>query len=139
MSKEKYDNSKFYKAQESWLRNKDDTSWQTMWNEVYNACVSTMKNFAKKVPGYIIEDLEGLALDTAVMIMSRYQKPKSLNIQNLSDYVYMPCFGVFYHPKKQFNDRLKRLKYEDSTEESYSESYDTFEDDLIERLSREGY
>lgn len=137
---EKYDNSRFYSAQERWLNdNNDQEAWHQMWEGVYGACSSTMKKFARKCPGIHIDDLEGLALDTAAAIMNRYLKPKGLKIENLSNYVHMPCFGVLYHPKRKFADTCASFEYEDSKEESYNEVYGSFEDDIIERLSAEGY
>ena len=63
--KEKYDNSKFYRANLEWLADENNKeAWDTMWLEALGACTSTIKKFCRKVPGiYSIEDIEEFAVE----------------------------------------------------------------------------
>lgn len=136
LKKEKYDNSKFYNANEEWLADNDNKkAWETMWVEVVGACTSTIKKFCKKVPGvYSIEDIEEFAVESAERVMKSIKKNKT-KVENLSDFVFLYCYGVFYAVKRQnINKREASFVYE-----TQNTSYNTFEDDIIEKLTAEGY
>lgn len=134
--KEKYDNTVFYNANEEWLADNDNKkAWETMWIEVVGACTSTIKKFCKKVPGiYSIEDIEEFAVESAERVMKSIKKNKT-KVENLSDFVFLYCYGVFYAVKRQnINKREASFVYE-----TPNTSYNTFEDDIIEKLTAEGY
>jgi hypothetical protein len=134
LKKEKYDNSAFYKANARWLTdNNDKKAYETMWLEVLSACSSTIKKFSRKVPGiYSLEDIEEFALESAEKVMRSIVKNKT-KVENLSNFVYLFCYGVFYALKRQ-----KQNKMETSwTYETSDMVYDSFEDDLIEKLDKE--
>lgn len=136
LKKEKYDNSKFYKANVEWLADNDNKkAWETMWIEVVGACTSTIKKFCRKVPGlYNDEDIEEFAVESAERVMKSIKKNKT-KVENLSNFVFLYCYGVFYSVKRQ-----KQNKMETSfVYETADTSYNTFEEDIIERLSAEGY
>ena len=136
LKKEKYDNSKFYNANVEWLADNDNKkAWETMWVEVLGACTSTIKKFCKKVPGlYSNEDIEEFAVEGAERVMKSIKKNKT-KVENLSNFVFLYCYGVFYSVKRQnINKRETSFIYETS-----DIAYDSFEDDLIEKLTAEGY
>lgn len=133
---EKYDNGKFYNANAEYLRdNGNKSAWKTMWLEVLGACTSTIKKFCRKVPGiYREEDIVEFALEGAERVMRSITKHQR-KVENLSNYVYMYCYGVFYSIKRQNVDKMEcPLNYE-----GLDISYNSFEDDIIEKLSSEGY
>ena len=133
---EKYDNTVFYNANVEWLADNDNKkAWDTMWMEVLGACTSTIKKFCKKVPGlYSNEDIEEFAVESAERVMKSIKKNKT-KVENLSNFVFLYCYGVFYAVKRQNkNKRETSFIYETS-----NTSYNTFEDDIIEKLTAEGY
>ena len=136
LKKEKYDNSKFYKANAEWLANNNDkNAWEIMWLEALSACTSTIKKFCRKVPGlYSIEDIEGFAVEGAERVMKSIKKNKT-KVENLSNFVYLFCYGVFYAVKRQ-NIAKREAPFVYETAEI---AYNNFEDDIIEKLTEEGY
>ena len=136
LKNEKYDNTKFYNANVEWLADNDnEKAWHTMWIEVLGACTSTIKKFCKKVPGlYDDEDIEEFAVEGAERVMKSIKKNKT-KVENLSNFVFLYCYGVFYSVKRQnINKRETSFIYE--TAEMV---YDNFEEKLIDKLDREGY
>lgn len=134
--KEKYDNSKFYNANLEWLADNDNKeAWDTMWLEVVAACTSTIKKFCRKVPGiYSIEDIEEFAVESSEKVMKSIKKNKT-KVENLSNFVFLYCYGVFYAVKRQnIAKREVPLVYETT-----NTSYNTFEEDIVEKLTEEGY
>ena len=134
--KEKYDNTVFYNANVEWLADETNRgAWETMWIEVVGACTSTIKKFCRKVPGlYNDEDIEEFAVEGAERVMKSIKKNKT-KVDNLSNFVFLYCYGVFYSVKRQnINKRETSFVYE--TAEMV---YDNFEEKLIEELTAEGY
>lgn len=134
--KEKYDNTVFYNANVEWLADNDNKkAWETMWMEVLGACNSTIKKFCKKVPGlYSNEDIEEFAVESAERVMKSIKKNKT-KVDNLSNFVFLYAYGVFYSVKRQ-----KQNKTETSfVYETAEMVYDNFEEKLIEKLTAEGY
>ena len=136
LKKEKYDNSKFYNANVEWLADNDNKkAWETMWIEVVGACTSTIKKFCIKVPGvYSIEDIEEFAVEGAERVMKSIKKNKT-KVENLSNFVFLYCYGVFYAVKRQ-NIAKREVPFVYETSEMV---YDNFEEKLIEKLTDEGY
>ena len=134
--KEKYDNTVFYKANLEWLADNDNKkAWETMWLEALGACTSTIKKFCRKVPGiYSIEDIEGFAADGAERVMKSIKKNKT-KVENLSNFVFLYCYGVFYAVKRQNIDKRETS----FVYETRDNVYESFEDDIIEKLTAEGY
>lgn len=134
--KEKYDNSKFYKANLEWLADENNKgAWDTMWMEALGACESTIKKFCRKVPGiYSIEDIKEFAVEGAERVMKSIKKNKT-KVENLSNFVYLFAYGVFYAVKRQ-NIAKKEAPFVYETAEN---AYESFEDDIIEKLTEEGY
>ena len=134
--KEKYDNSKFYNANVEWLADNDNKeAWDTMWMEALGACESTIKKFCRKVPGiYSIEDIKEFAVEGAERVMKSIKKNKT-KVENLSNFVYLYCYGVFYAVKRQ-NIAKREAPFVYETAEMV---YDNFEEKLIDKLDREGY
>ena len=134
--KEKYDNSKFYNANLEWLADENNKgAWDTMWMEALGACESTIKKFCRKVPGiYSIEDIREFAVEGAERVMKSIKKNKT-KVENLSNFVYLYAYGVFYAVKRQ-NIAKREAPFVYETVET---AYESFEDDIIERLSEEGY
>ena len=136
LKKEKYDNSKFYNANVEWLADNDNKkAWDTMWLEAVGACTSTIKKFCIKVPGvYSIEDIEEFAVESAERVMKSIKKNKT-KVDNLSNFVFLYAYGVFYAVKRQnINKREVPFVYETA-----EMAYDNFEEKLIDKLDREGY
>lgn len=134
--KEKYDNSKFYKANLEFLADENNKgAWDTMWMEALGACESTIKKFCRKVPGiYSIEDIKEFAVEGAERVMKSIKKNKT-KVENLSNFVYLFCYGVFYAVKRQNIDKREApFVYE-----THENAYESFEDDIIEKLTEEGY
>lgn len=134
--KEKYDNTVFYNANVEWLADNDNKkAWETMWIEVVGACTSTIKKFCKKVPGlYSNEDIEEFAVESAERVMKSIKKNKT-KVENLSNFVFLYTYGVFYSVKRQKQNKLETpFVYE-----TPNTSYNTFEEDIIDKLDREGY
>ena len=134
--KEKYDNTVFYNANVEWLADNDNKkAWETMWVEVVGACTSTIKKFCKKVPGlYSNEDIEEFAVESAERVMKSIKKNKT-KVDNLSNFVFLYSYGVFYAVKRQnINKRETSFIYE-----TPNIAYESFEDDIIEKLTAEGY
>ena len=134
--KEKYDNAVFYNANVEWLADNDNKkAWDTMWIEALGACTSTIKKFCRKVPGiYSIEDIEEFAAESAERVMKSINKNKT-KVDNLANFVLLYCYGVFYAVKRQnINKRETSFIYETS-----DIAYESFEDDIIEKLTAEGY
>lgn len=133
---EKYDNSKFYKANLEWLADNDNKeAWDTMWLEALGACTSTIKKFCRKVPGiYSIEDIEEFAAESAEKVMKSIKKNKT-KVENLSNFVFLYCYGVFYAVKRQ-NIAKREVPF---VYETHDIAYESFEDDIVEKLDREGY
>lgn len=134
--KEKYDNTVFYNANVEWLADNDNKkAWETMWIEVVGACTSTIKKFCRKVPGlYDDEDIEEFAVESAERVMKSIKKNKT-KVENLSNFVFLYCYGVFYSVKRQ-NINKKECPFIYETNDI---AYNSFEDDLIEKLTAEGY
>ena len=101
LKNEKYDNTVFYNANAEWLADNDNKqAWKTMWVEVLGACTSTIKKFCKKVPGlYDDEDIEEFAVEGAERVMKSIKKNKT-KVDNLSNFVFLYCYGVFYSVKR---------------------------------------
>ena len=134
--KEKYDNSKFYNANVEWLADENNKgAWDTMWMEALGACESTIKKFCRKVPGiYNIEDIKEFAVESTERVMKSIKKNKT-KVENLSNFVYLFCYGVFYAVKRQnISKRETSFVYE-----THETAYESFEDDIIEKLTEEGY
>ena len=136
LKKEKYDNSKFYNANVEWLADNDNKkAWDTMWLEVVGACTSTIKKFCIKVPGvYSIEDIEEFAVESTERVMKSIKKNKT-KVDNLSNFVFLYAYGVFYAVKRQ-NIAKREVPFVYETAEM---AYDNFEEKLIDKLDREGY
>ena len=136
LKKEKYDNSKFYNANVEWLADNDNKkAWDTMWLEVVGACTSTIKKFCRKVPGvYSIEDIEEFAAESAERVMKSIKKNKT-KVDNLSNFVFLYAYGVFYAVKRQ-NIAKREAPFVYETAEMV---YDNFEEKLIDKLDIEGY
>ena len=136
LKKEKYDNSKFYNANVEWLADNDNKgAWDTMWMEALGACESTIKKFCRKVPGiYNIEDIKEFAVEGTERVMKSIKKNKT-KVENLSNFVYLFCYGVFYAVKRQ-NIAKRETSFVYETAEMV---YDNFEEKLIDKLDREGY
>ena len=134
--KEKYDNSKFYKANLEWLADENNKgAWDTMWMEALGACESTIKKFCRKVPGiYSIEDIEEFAIESAERVMKSIKKNKT-KVENLSNFVFLYCYGVFYAVKRQKQNKLETSFIYETNDIAYN----SFEEDIIEKLSAEGY
>ena len=134
--KEKYDNSKFYKANLEWLADENNKgAWDTMWMEALGACESTIKKFCRKVPGiYSIEDIKEFAVEGVERVMKSIKKNKT-KVENLSNFVYLYCYGVFYAVKRQ-NIAKREAPFVYETAEMV---YNNFEEELIDKLDREGY
>lgn len=133
---EKYDNTIFYNANLAWLEdNNNKDAYETMWIEANNACSSTIKKFVRKVPGiYNKEDIEEFAIESAEKVMKSIIKNKT-KVENLSNFVFLFCYGVFYGVKRQRQNKLETsLIYED-----INISYNSFEEDIIRKLTAEGY
>ena len=136
LTNEKYDNTVFYQANLAWLENNDNKqAYETMWLEIVGACTSTIKKFARKVPGiYSKDDILEFAIESAERVVKSIVKNKR-KIENLSNYVFLYCYGVFYSVKRQnINKRECPFIYE-----THDTSYNSFEDDIIEKLTAEGY
>ena len=136
LKKEKYDNTKFYKANLEWLADEtNQEAWESMWMEVLGACESTIKKFCRKVPGiYSIEDIEEFAAESSEKVMKSIKKNKT-EVKNLSNFVYLFCYGVFYAVKRQ-NIAKREVPF---VYETHENAYESFEEDIIEKLNREGY
>ena len=135
LKKEKYDNSKFYNANVEWLADNNKKAWDTMWLEALGVCTSTIKKFCRKVPGvYSIEDIEEFALESAERVMHSIKKNKT-KVENLSNFVFLYCYGVFYAVKRQ-NIAKREVPFVYETAEN---AYESFEADIIEKLTAEGY
>lgn len=133
---EKYDNTVFYQANLAWLvDNNNKKAYETMWLQVLGACTSTIKKFVRKVPGiYNKDDIEEFAIESAEKVVKSIVKNKR-KIDNLSNYVFLYCYGVFYSVKRQnINKREVPFVYE-----THDIAYTSFEDDIIEKLTAEGY
>ena len=133
---EKYDNTVFYNANKAWLDDNDNKqAYETMWIETVGACTSTIKKFARKVPGiYSKDDIDDFAIESAAKVIKSITKNKR-KVENLSNYVFLYCYGVFYSVKRQ-NIAKREVPFVYETQDI---AYSTFEDDIIEKLSREGY
>lgn len=109
MSSEKHDNTVFYEAQDRWISTRCMESWQVMFSEINSACLSRMKLFTQKVPGKHFDDLEEKALDTTIIIMERIKRHSDEDrfsmIKNLSNFVFFPCYGVFFGKRQRDIDR----------------------------------
>ena len=136
LKKEKYDKSKFYNVNVEWLADNDNKkAWETMWIEVVGACTSTIKKFCRKVPGiYSIEDIEEFAVESTERVMKSIKKNKT-KVENLSNFVFLYCYGVFYAVKRQ-NIAKREAPF---VYETQNIAYESFEDDIIEKLTAEGY
>ena len=136
LKKEKYDNTKFYNANLEWLADNDNKkAWETMWIEVLGACTSAIKKFCRKVPGiYSIEDIEEFALESAERVMKSIKKNKT-KVENLSNFVFLYAYGVFYSVKRQKQNKLETSFVYETAEMVY----DNFDEKLIDKLDREGY
>lgn len=133
---EKYDNTIFYQANLAWLEDNDNKkAYETMWIEILGACTSTIKKFVRKVPGiYNEEDILEFAIESAEKVVKSIIKNKR-KIDNLSNYVFLYCYGVFYSVKRQ-NIAKKETPF---IYETHDIAYTTFEDDIIRKLTAEGY
>ena len=134
--KEKYDNTVFYQANLAWLEdNNNKKAYDTMWLQVLGACTSTIKKFVRKVPGiYNKDDIEDFAVESSERVMKSIIKNKT-KVENLSNFVFLYCYGVFYSVKRQnINKRETSFIYETS-----DMVYENFEEELINKLDREGY
>lgn len=134
--KEKYDNTVFYNANLAWLAdNNNKEAYDTMWLQVLGACTSTIKKFVRKVPGiYNKDDIEDFAIESSERVMKSIRKNKT-KVDNLSNFVFLYCYGVFYSVKRQKQDKLECPFVYETAEMVY----DNFEEKLIDKLDREGY
>lgn len=134
--KEKYDNTVFYNANLAWLvDNNNKEAYDTMWLQVLGACTSTIKKFVRKVPGiYNRDDIEDFAIESSERVMKSIRKNKT-KVDNLSNFVFLYCYGVFYSVKRQKQDKLECPFVYETT----NTSYDNFEEEIIEKLTLEGY
>ena len=135
LKNEKYDNSKFYNANTEWLAGENNNgACDTMWLDALGACTSTIKKFCRKGPGlYDDEDIDEFAVEGAERVMKSIKKNKT-KVDNLSNFVFLYCYGVFYSVKRQnINKRETSFIYETA-----EMAYDNFEEKLIDKLDREG-
>lgn len=135
-AKEKYDNTVFYNANLTWLSDESNKeAFDVMWLEILGACTSTIKKFVRKVPGiYNEEDILEFAIESAEKVVKSIIKNKR-KIDNLSNYVFLYCYGVFYSVKRQ-NIAKKETPF---IYETANMVYENFEDEIIEKLTSEGY
>lgn len=133
---EKYDNTVFYQANLAWLEdNNNKKAYETMWIEILGACTSAIKKFVRKVPGiYNKEDIEDFAIESAEKVVKSIVKNKR-EINNLSNYVFLYCYGVFYSVKRQNKDK-REVPF---IYETHDIAYNNFEDNIIQKLTDEGY
>lgn len=133
---EKYDNTVFYEANLAWLEdNNNKKAYETMWIEILGACTSAIKKFVRKVPGiYNKEDIEDFAIESAEKVVKSIVKNKR-EINNLSNYVFLYCYGVFYSVKRQNKDK-REVPF---IYETHDIAYNNFEDNIIQKLTDEGY
>lgn len=135
-AKEKYDNTVFYQANLAWLEdNNNKKAYETMWLQILGACTSTIKKFVRKVPGiYNKDDILEFAVESSERVMKSIVKNKT-KVENLSNFVFLYCYGVFYSVKRQnINKRETPFVYE-----THDTAYTSFEEDIIEKLTAEGY
>ena len=118
MTKEKYNNSKFYAAYTLWLVNENKSSWDTMWFEVNNCLLSQAK---KKAKGIVIPDLEGRIMDATIKAMDKIQRDKP-DIKNLTKYLYFFMIDGLYNRKLQRID--KEISLEAWQNYDYAEDFD---------------
>ena len=133
---EKYDNTVFYQANLAWLEdNNNKKAYETMWVEILGACTSTIKKFVRKVPGiYNKDDILEFAIESAEKVVKSIVKNKR-KIDNLSNYVFLYAYGVFYSVKRQKQNKMETSFVYETAEMVY----DNFEEKLIDKLDREGY
>jgi hypothetical protein len=133
--KEKYDNSVFYEANLKWLADKNDkAAYETMWLQILGACTSTIKKFVRKVPGiYNIDDIQEFAIESAERVMKSIIK-NNTKVENLSNFVFLFCYGVFYSVKRQQQNK-KEVPF---VYETHDIVYNSFEEDIIRKLTAEG-
>lgn len=136
MVNEKYDNTVFYQANLAWLEdNNNKKAYETMWIEILGACTSTIKKFVRKVPGiYNKDDIEDFAIESAEKVMKSIVKNKT-KVENLSNFVFLYAYGVFYSVKRQKQNKMETSFVYETAEMVY----DNFEDEIIDKLDREGY
>jgi hypothetical protein len=132
--KEKYNNEKFYNANLAWLEdNNNKQAYDTMWIEITNACTSTIKKFVRKVPGiYNKDDILDFAIESAEKVMKSIIKNKT-KVDNLSNFVFLFCYGVFYSVKRQQQNK-KEVPF---IYETHDIVFNDFEDEIVRKIDNE--
>lgn len=111
--------------------------WNEMYSYLYDVALSSLK---KKLGGLRIKmTYEEAAQDIAISLIARYVKNQSYSKDLPKTMVYMRMLDFLYN---QHNAYSKKEAYSFEVRDDnnrYNEVYDSFEDDLIEKLTKEGY
>jgi hypothetical protein len=129
-----YVDDQWEEAQNKWLETHDK---KYLW-EMYPAILLAVKScMIKRLKGQIIPNFNEKAEEAALYQLKYHIKHPNKRIKRIMGWASYLCMYALYGPPAQ---KLDRAYYETSYE-AYTEgiTYDSFEDDIIEKLTEEGY
>lgn len=135
-----YDNDeKWMEAQEKWLETHDEKYLFEMFPYYLHAIKSCM---VKRLKGMWINSFNEKAEAAALYQMEYHKKHPDRKIDRLMGWASFLCMRALYSKEsKNLDNECYNTSYESYIENLGNEcaSYDSFEDDLIEKLTKEGY
>lgn len=135
-----YDNDeKWMKAQEKWLETHDEKYLWEMHQYYLHATKSCM---IKRLKGQWIPFFNEKAEAACLYQMEYHKKHPDKKIDRLMGWSsFLAMRALYSKESKNMDEELYNTSYESYIEDLGNEccSYDSFEDDLIEKLTKEGY
>lgn len=114
--------------------------WNEMYPYLYELSLSSLK---KKLGGLRIKmTYEEAAQDIAISLIARYTKDQHYNKDLPKTLVYLRMLDFLYnHHNAYSKEEAYSFEFRDNTNRYFKDEpvYTSFEDDLIEKLTREGY
>lgn len=132
-----YDNDiKFEEYQNKWLETQDKKYLWMMYPLYLHAVKSCM---VKRLKGQRIPYFNEKAEEAALYQIGYHVKHPKVKIESCMKWSSTLCMYALYGPKSKKMDKEFYEESYDEIVENQTISYDSFEDDLIEKLTREGY
>lgn len=143
--KDEYGNICYYiddqwkEAQEMWLKTHDE---KYLWEMYPGYLLATKSCMIKRLKGMWIPNFNEKAEAAALYQMEYHKKHPDKRIDDVMKWSsFLAMRALYSKESKNFDNELYSTSYESYIEDLGNEcvSYDSFEDDLIEQLTKEGY
>lgn len=133
-----YINDQWKHAQEKWLETNDEKYLWEMFPGYLHATKSCM---IKRLKGQWIPNFNEKAEAACLYQLEYHKKHPTTKIDDVMKWSSFLCMRALYSKESKQSDKdFYEVSYDDIVESTGNDLiYDTFEDDIIEQLSKEGY